>query len=468
MKAPHLPYFGASALTILVASLIFQSNNNQQSPSSSSTPLFANANPQEEVLCTINPDTNTEECEAVYFEPEVYESAIANADEVDEEMLDKLWRAQLAPNECRDNHPDCPSYATKGECITNPGFMTYECAKSCNTCAEFEQAYYDLREGNGDGPCTDRYRECKNWAAMGECAVNPSFMLDQCERSCFQCYVDTNQFGMHQKLPHEEDKLYSQTQEIIEATTTYMKKMWSDPQYKRVNYKCRNMHEDCAYWVATGECEANPTYMQTNCAPSCQTCESLDIRLRCPILPENELVLKPGGLNELMERIVDNSDGKGEYLKYNPKAASRPKLKKDGTESGVDVDGPWIVVFENFVSDEEATALIEAGAKKGYERSADVGIENPDGSHEDDVNDDRTSHNAWCDDELCNNDPVIAPVIERIATVTKTSVNNSEFLQLLQYEPGQYYKQHHDYIEYQGTRMVDLSVRYERFYVHLS
>ena len=250
-------------------------------------------------------------------------------------------------------------------------------------------------------------------------------------------YHVSNQFGIHQQLPHEEDRLYSQTQEIIEATTTYMKKMWSDPQYKRVNYKCRNMHEDCAYWVATGECEANPTYMQTNCAPSCQTCESLDIRLRCPILPENELVLKPGGLNELMERIVDNSDGKGEYLKYNPKAASRPKLKKDGTESGVDVDGPWIVVFENFVSDEEATALIEAGAKKGYERSADVGIENPDGSHEDDVNDDRTSHNAWCDDELCNNDPVIAPVIERIATVTKTSVNNSEFLQLLQYEPGQ-------------------------------
>ena len=213
--------------------------------------------------------------------------------------------------------------------------------------------------------------------------------------------------------------------------------------------KCRNMHEDCTFWAAIGECESNQDWMQTNCAPACQTCELLDIRLKCPFEEDNKPIYQPGDLNALMERIVDNSDGKGTYLKYNPKALSRPLLKADGSPSGAKVDGPWIVQFENFVSEEEAQVLIDAGSRKGYARSADVGEENPDGTHEENVNKDRTSENAWCDESLCNEDPIILPVIERIANVTETTVANSEHLQLLRYEPGQFYKQHHDYIEYQ-------------------
>lgn len=209
------------------------------------------------------------------------------------------------------------------------------------------------------------------------------------------------------------------------------------------------MEELCSYWAVQGECESNPTYMQKNCAPACQTCELLDIRLKCPMGEDNEPVYKPGDLNNLMERIVDNSDGKGEFLKYSPKAISRPKLKADGTPSGATVDGPWIVQFENFVSEEEANALIAVGAKRGYERSSDVGEENPDGTHKENVNDDRTSENAWCTTKLCNKDPLIGQVIQRIAAVTESHETNSEHLQLLRYEPGQYYRQHHDYIEYQ-------------------
>lgn len=118
-------------------------------------------------------------------------------------------------------------------------------------------------------------------------------------------------------------------------------------------------------------------------------------------------------------------------------------------------------MLENFITDEEADALIAAGHKKGYARSSDVGVENPDGTHDDEVSDGRTSTNSWCDDELCDKDPVIGPVVERVAHTTGTVVNNSEHLQLLQYEPGQYYNQHHDYIEYQqgmpcGVRMFTL------------
>lgn len=209
------------------------------------------------------------------------------------------------------------------------------------------------------------------------------------------------------------------------------------------------MDKQCSYFAAQGECKNNEDWMKINCAPACQTCELLDIRLRCPFEDDNEMVFQPGDLNKLMERIVDNSDGKGKYLKYNPKALSRPMLKADGTPSGAEVDGPWIVQFENFVSRLEALALISAGSTKGYERSEDVGEENPDGTHEGAVSEDRTSHNAWCDYRLCNEDPIIRPVIERISSVTDTPISHSEHIQLLQYSPGQFYRQHHDYIEYQ-------------------
>lgn len=265
-----------------------------------------------------------------------------------------------------------------------------------------------------------------------------------------QLFSTSNQFGVHQNLPDEDDEHYAETKAVINASIEYMKQIWSgNEDNNRVNYKCRNMHEDCSLW-AINECEdqddvENAEYVRSNCAPACRTCHLLDSRLRCPIEEGNELVLGPGGLNALFERIADNADGKGEYLKYNPRVLSRPETKADGTPApGVgnlyDVkDGPWVVVLENFVSDTEADALIAAGHKTGYTRSADVGVENPDGTHEDDVSDGRTSHNSWCDEELCDNDPVIGPVVKRIATVTGTTVGHSEALQLLRYEPGQYY-----------------------------
>ena len=381
---------------------------------------------------------------------------------------DGAWWELIEIGECQDLllPKNCDSLTNKGECEKNPGFMKFACAESCDLCGEYDYSLSKItKEEEVADLCFDYHSKCKEWSSMGECEYNPNFMLKECRRSCFQCYEDSTQFGVEQALPGEEgDEDYEATVELIHNTSKYMKEMWSNEEHNYYNYKCKNMEEDCSFWAATGdECESNLDYMMKNCAPACQVCHLLDIRLRCPIKPGNEAVFKPGDLNKLFENIVDNADGKGEYLKYNPKALSRPKLKRDGTpapESDA-IDGPWIVVFENFISQVEADALIAAGAKEGYERSQDVGAENPDGSHEDEINDGRTSENAWCNSEHCENNPIIRPVIERIAEATLTHVDNHESLQLLRYEPGQFYNQHHDYIEYQqgmpcGVRMLTL------------
>ena len=58
---------------------------------------------------------------------------------------------------------------------------------------------------------------------------------------------------------------------------------------------------------------------------------------------------------------------------------------------------PWVVTFENFVSDKEAKALISTVAR--WERSTDTGSMNELGETGRILSQGRTSSNAWCNDE---------------------------------------------------------------------
>jgi prolyl 4-hydroxylase len=80
-----------------------------------------------------------------------------------------------------------------------------------------------------------------------------------------------------------------------------------------------------------------------------------------------------------------------------------------------------------------------------------------DGTFEDDVNSGRTSLNAWCD-KLCYNDTLAKQVMARIEDITNIPEVNSEYLQLLKYDVGQYYQQHHDYIEIQVDRQPGVRI----------
>ncbi len=59
--------------------------------------------------------------------------------------------------------------------------------------------------------------------------------------------------------------------------------------------------------------------------------------------------------------------------------------------------------------------------------------------------------NAWCGD-LCYADPLAKAVMERLENITQIPDKNTEYLQLLRYEVGQFYQTHHDYIEFDADR----------------
>lgn len=207
-----------------------------------------------------------------------------------------------------------------------------------------------------------------------------------------------------------------------------------------------------------GECQANPGFMSVSCAPVCQTCEYLARETRCPVDPNVVDALYPGDLNVMFERITSAQ----EYVKYEPKVWSRPYLLPgDTNETASYLLGPWVLTFEKFITPDEANRLIALGKNRGYERSGLVRGVADDGSIDSYLGDEiRTSSNTWCTDE-CMEDPTVQDVTNRIVNLTGIKDPNYEFLQLLQYEEGQFYKAHSDFIEHhverqEGVRLLTL------------
>jgi hypothetical protein len=86
----------------------------------------------------------------------------------------------------------------------------------------------------------------------------------------------------------------------------------------------------------------------------------MDFDLRCKLDPAAVDALYPGDLDRLYESITSNPA----FEQYGPKVLSRPSYAPGDTAETTDYQlGPWIVVFENALTDEEADRFIELGSK---------------------------------------------------------------------------------------------------------
>lgn len=363
---------------------------------------------------------------------------------------------------------------------------------------------YDDQDVNDDkvseSQCVDEDHRCAGWAARGECNLNPNYMLRGCPVSCKSCPGDlkdgltpaqhkekphllelTKDFGVYQEVdPSNQQK----SMFVIRKTIDYMKNFIYAEQpthklQKETMDACRNNDKLCSFWASIGECDNNPSFMVTKCAPSCLSCHKIDYNTRCGERdPKLQPGLKPGGLNLMFETIIENAPGNA--TDATQLAAAEKKVQDNGTpfytvtvhsrpESASpkpDVNGiiptnqakdrkeaPWVITFDNFLTEDEAQYLIDMGYENGYKRSTDVGAKQVDGSFEEHKSQGRTSENSWCSSKTgCRQDPKVQRVMQRIADVTGIPTENYEDLQLLKYGVGQFYKAHHDYIGHQKDR----------------
>lgn len=311
--------------------------------------------------------------------------------------------------------------------------------------------------------CSDNHEECETWYSQGECDANPKYMLVECRKSCFVCGTDDDferapgdgsDFGVPQTLGNAQ---FMATEVLakqrLARVNRYMKYGIAEIP-DDIQAKCRNWHADCINWAVGGECDGNPIWMKKECAPACLSCEFLVMEQRCPMDSDSDQmkdVWKADDLNVMFEKLTQEP-----YLSdYSVEILSSPSKN----------NGPWVIQLDNVLSPEEAAHLIELGAIEGYQRSADVGKLSVTGGHDAKISTGRTSTNAWCMG-VCYHNATAQAVIHRLSDLTGVPERNSEYLQMLRYEPGQYYNSHHDYIGHHLVRQQ--GPRILTFYLYLN
>lgn len=119
--------------------------------------------------------------------------------------------------------------------------------------------------------------------------------------------------------------------------------------------ECKDRHPECKAFKRNGECKKNPGWMTVNCAASCLHCHLLDPAIRCnrtSLGVKLEPAYKPNDMNAMFEGLVEKYQSK-----YGVTVVST---------------SPWIVTFDNFISDDEVEALIATNLNT-LERSTDTG-----------------------------------------------------------------------------------------------
>ena len=178
--------------------------------------------------------------------------------------------------------------------------------------------------------------------------------------------------------------------------------------------------------------------MKHQCAVACDTCGWEDTYCTVPV-DVTPAKSRPGDIGRTFERART-------FVEFAPTVHSSPAT----------TGGPWVMTFDNFISDEEADAFITSTAHH-FERSLAGDMVSPV----------RTSQQAWCQYGIapdCVDHPLVNRVHERVVNVTGVPKPNAEFFQVLKYEPGQFYKVHHD----QNTDPLSLAgVRLFTFFIYL-
>ena len=174
---------------------------------------------------------------------------------------------------------------------------------------------------------------------------------------------------------------------------------------------CHDKQAGCASWAQSGECGQNHKYMLAECPYSCGVCD-VNFKEGCRRDPKMQPAAVPGTIDATFRRAMSTFG----HLK--PRVIHRE---------------PWILSFDEFLQPWEADHLVKT-AGHNFERSL-AG---------DGVTPVRTSTTSWCNVVPCLQDAKFQEVRERIVNVTRVPWANAEHLQVLRYQPGQFYREHHD------------------------
>ena len=335
---------------------------------------------------------------------------------------------------------------------------------------------------NGPGACQDEAPDCLDFIdETFSCLLNPNEMREACPKSCHICFENEDysntspvkiKIGEKQTLPldtTEDEKL--RFYEVVAETASYMvDEVFAKTEFEEVRRECRNFFDSCTWEVvSTNGAYCDEPKSKRLCGPACKACAELfltedehEMLDECRVDDEKN-IFENGDLGDdskgddydddsqtldaMFRRIVGElpypSFSEEPYpivpgVNYTVKVLSRPSLNPNiHTKMSRDlidfhIGGPWIVVLDDFLTPEECDRMIEVGNQLGRKRS-----EIEDDDDEDESSDEpswRTSTTAWCDAKVCDSDPILTRIHERIGYTTGvTNQAYYESFQLLKY-----------------------------------
>jgi ShK domain-like len=395
-----------------------------------------------------------------------------------------------------DTHEWCAVWRDKGECRRRVDYMRTHCPVSCATASNKEKdSHEDTMETEANDDDDDNDDDTDVLATTRIALLETTIVFGERQRADGEQAQETLELIAQTVLYLQSD--------LVSTSTSSPPPLFDDIMMRHNH--CRNHHELCAFWAVLGECDINTAYMHTHCGPSCRSCH-MNVSFGIDLIDEKEeeeeqeeeercvqlntdkaepALRHPGDLNRLFERIIRQAPGNRTWSESSEKQQPRMPLytvhvhsrpeERTSSSSSSPTDhqsailypsplSPWIVTFDNFVTDEECDALIALGYEYGYQRSDHVGggvggggtaalsDPPPPRKQQHQREPKRTSENAWCSDHNgCRRRDLPQLLHQRMATVLDISPNHSEDLQILKYETEQYYRTHHDYIPQQGT-----------------
>ena len=276
------------------------------------------------------------------------------------------------PNACLDSVQACAGWAKEGECEANAAYMKGACKVSCGVCAPEPGAETVAPFAITD--CRDTNSNCATWASIGECETNPSFMKTQCPVTCRLCQSD----DCH--------------------------------DYKDTDSYCASKAKGGGCYTVEG--------MREDCAWTCIACD-LKLKPACKRDRSRTPSATEGSGDAMFEKIAGGGMATPSGRRYNVTVHSRD---------------PWVLTIDDFLDEGEAERLLAApGISSNWQRS----------QAGDGVLAARTSSTSWCRG-ACMRDTTINAVQDRVQALTRVPPENAEYLQVLQYHEGQFYKVHHD------------------------
>ena len=183
---------------------------------------------------------------------------------------------------------------------------------------------------------------------------------------------------------------------------------------------CRDMYGFCETYATEGHCSLNAGWMTLNCPVSCDSCHLRDPAVRC-----THEFLNISSVPTYLPGEID-----GMFSELQGKYGSLYSIK-------VVSNDPWIVVFDDFLDNEEIHALVST--QNSWQRSTENAHTNSAGSTARVERASRTSSTSWCWSE-CASHPAVRRVLERIVTVTGVPITNHEDIQVLKCGLNKYIK----------------------------